>query len=105
MSTDTTESTTPVPRGRVRPHHLVIGLGVLFAAITVASGIAGGLEGWEDDSAITRHVFRGGVAWAILRRYVQRPYRIRIKTRPEHAIILGIFALIGVSGFVTEIFR
>lgn len=228
MSTDTVESTEPVTRGRVRPHHLVIGLGVLFAAVTVASGIAGGLEGWEDDSTITRHVFAGvpgalqvafytltpaliiygafafadrvknwerggpdrrplttknakhrladfrdgvymrtllrdpaagvmhsmiyfgflillgvttvleidhqlpedwkflhgqvyqaysfvgdaagaiflgGIAWAILRRYVQRPYRIRIKTRPEHAIILGVFALIGVSGFVTEMFR
>ena len=27
-------------------------------------------------------VFTGGVVWAILRRYVQRPYRIRIKTKP-----------------------
>ena len=25
-------------------------------------------------------VFLGGVVWAIVRRYVQRPYRIRIKT-------------------------
>ena len=24
--------------------------------------------------------------WAIVRRYVQRPYRIRIKTKPEHAV-------------------
>ena len=34
-------------------------------------------------------VFLGGVIWAIVRRYVQRPYRIRIKSKPEHAIILG----------------
>ena len=34
-------------------------------------------------------VFVGGVVWAIVRRYVQRPYRIRIKTKPEHAVILG----------------
>ena len=44
-------------------------------------------------------VFVVGVAWAILRRYVQRPYRIRIKTKPEHALILGTFLVIGLSGF------
>ncbi|NDG77011.1 MAG: iron-sulfur protein, partial [Acidimicrobiia bacterium] len=35
-------------------------------------------------------VFTAGVVWAILRRYVQRPYRIRIKSKPEHAWILGV---------------
>ncbi len=50
-------------------------------------------------------VFVIGVAWAIGRRYAQRPYRIRIKTKPEHALILGTFFLIGVSGFFTEAFR
>jgi len=50
-------------------------------------------------------VFIGGVAWAIARRYVQRPYRIRIKTRPEHAVILGVFLAIGLSGFGAEMFR
>ena len=34
-------------------------------------------------------LFLVGVFWAIVRRYVQRPYRIRIKTKPEHAVILG----------------
>ena len=29
-------------------------------------------------------VFLGGDPWAFLRRYIQRPYRIRIKTKPEH---------------------
>src|SRR5690606_22046136 len=29
-----------------------------------------------------------GVLWAIVRRYVQRPYRIRIKSKPEHVVIL-----------------
>jgi len=43
--------------------------------------------------------------WAIMRRYVQRPYRIRIKTKPEHALILGTFLAIGVTGFLTEMFR
>jgi nitrate reductase gamma subunit len=36
-------------------------------------------------------VFLAGVVWAIVRRYVQRPYRIRIKSKPEHAAILGTF--------------
>ena len=44
----------------------------------------------------------GGITWAIVRRYVQRPYRIRIKSKPEHAIILGTFFVIGATGFVTE---
>jgi Fe-S oxidoreductase/nitrate reductase gamma subunit len=46
-----------------------------------------------------------GVVWAILRRYVQRPYRIKIKTKPEHAVILGVFLLLAVSGFMTEGYR
>ncbi|MFZ9716896.1 MAG: iron-sulfur protein, partial [Ilumatobacteraceae bacterium] len=50
-------------------------------------------------------VFTGGVVWAILRRYVQRPYRIRIKTKPEHALILGVLLAIGVTGFGAEMFR
>jgi Fe-S oxidoreductase/nitrate reductase gamma subunit len=50
-------------------------------------------------------VFTFGVAWAIWRRYVQRVYRIRIKTKPEHAVILGTFLVIGLSGFGTEAFR
>ena len=50
-------------------------------------------------------LFLVGIGWAIARRYVQRPYRIRIKTKPEDAMILGTFTLIGVSGFVTEAFR
>jgi len=50
-------------------------------------------------------VFTAGVVWAILRRYVQKPYRIRIKSKPEHAWILGVMLAIGVSGFGTEMFR
>lgn len=50
-------------------------------------------------------VFLGGIIWAVVRRYIQRPYRIRIKTKPEHAVILGVFGLIGVSGFGAEMFR
>jgi Fe-S oxidoreductase/nitrate reductase gamma subunit len=50
-------------------------------------------------------VFTAGVVWAIVRRYVQRPYRIRIKSKPEHALILGTLLAIGVSGFGAEMFR
>ena len=50
-------------------------------------------------------VFTAGVVWAIVRRYIQRPYRIRIKSKPEHAIILGVMLLIGLSGFGAEMFR
>ncbi|MFM8811588.1 MAG: heterodisulfide reductase-related iron-sulfur binding cluster [Actinomycetota bacterium] len=50
-------------------------------------------------------VFTGGVIWAIVRRYVQRPYRIRIKTKPEHALGLGVLLAIGVTGFGAEMFR
>ena len=50
-------------------------------------------------------VFLIGVLWAIVRRYVVGPYRIRIKSKPEHAVILGQFLVIGVTGFVTEACR
>jgi Fe-S oxidoreductase len=46
-----------------------------------------------------------GVGWAIVRRYVVRPYRIRIKSRPEHAVILGTLLAIGVTGFGAEAYR
>ncbi|HEX5947403.1 MAG TPA: heterodisulfide reductase-related iron-sulfur binding cluster [Acidimicrobiales bacterium] len=50
-------------------------------------------------------LFLIGVVWAIVRRYVQRPYRIRIKSKPEHAVILGTFFAIGVTGFGAEAYR
>lgn len=46
-----------------------------------------------------------GTMWAIIRRFVQRPYRIRIKTKPEHVLILGTFWMLAVTGFTTEMFR
>jgi Fe-S oxidoreductase/nitrate reductase gamma subunit len=52
--------------------------------------------------------FLVGTVWAIVRRYGprrMRPYRIRIKSRPEHAVILGVFAAIGITGFGAEAFR
>ena len=50
-------------------------------------------------------LFLVGVFWAIGRRYVQKPYRIRIKSKPEHAAGLFVLAAIGVTGFLAEIFR
>jgi Fe-S oxidoreductase/nitrate reductase gamma subunit len=50
-------------------------------------------------------VFMVGIVWAIVRRYVQRPYRIRIKSKPEHALILGTLFFLGASGFMAEGFR
>jgi len=50
-------------------------------------------------------IFMVGMAWAIVRRYVQRPYRIRIKSKPEHAWILGTLFAIGLTGFGAEMFR
>ncbi len=49
--------------------------------------------------------FLAGIMWALVRRYIQRPYRIRIKSRPEHAMGLGVFLLLGLSGFGAEMFR
>jgi Fe-S oxidoreductase/nitrate reductase gamma subunit len=50
-------------------------------------------------------VFTVGVVWAIVRRYVQRPYRIRIKTKPEHALILATLLGLGLTGYWAEMFR
>jgi Fe-S oxidoreductase/nitrate reductase gamma subunit len=50
-------------------------------------------------------LFLVGVFWAIARRYVQRPYRIRTKTKAEHGAALFILAAIGITGFLAEMFR
>jgi len=50
-------------------------------------------------------LFLIGIIWAIGRRYVQRPYRIRIKTKPEHAVILTMFLVLALTGFATEMVR
>ena len=52
--------------------------------------------------------FTISIVWAILRRYgprAFRPYRIRIKSKPEHAMILGTFLAISVTGYGAEAFR
>jgi Fe-S oxidoreductase/nitrate reductase gamma subunit len=43
-----------------------------------------------------------GIFWAIGRRYLAAPYRIRTKTRPEDGLILGMFAVLGLTGFLAE---
>ncbi len=50
-------------------------------------------------------MFLIGIGWAISRRYAQRPYRIRIKTRPEDLMILATFLIIGLTGFFVEAAR
>ena len=62
-------------------------------------------EGYAFIGDLAGAVFLGGIIWAILRRYVQRPYRIRIKSKPEHAIILGTLFAMGVTGYLAEMFR
>ena len=69
--------------------------GDVYRAYTLVGDVAGVL-------------FLVGVVWAILRRFGPRrfrPYRIRIKTKPEHAAGLVVFAAIGVPGFGAEAFR
>lgn len=50
-------------------------------------------------------LFLIGVFWAIGRRYIQQPYRIRVKTKAEHGAALFVLAAIGVTGFAAEMFR
>jgi len=46
-----------------------------------------------------------GCVWALARRYVQKPYRIRIKSKPEHLVGLVTLLFLGVSGFMAEAYR
>ena len=62
-------------------------------------------QGYSFVADLAGLLFLIGVGWAIVRRYIQRPYRIRIKSKPEHALILGTMAAIGITGFATEMFR
>jgi len=65
----------------------------------------GTYEGFSAIGDAAGLVFLTGLGWAVYRRYIRRVYRIRIKTKPEHAVILATFILIGVTGFTTEVFR
>jgi Fe-S oxidoreductase len=53
-------------------------------------------------------MFFAGLMWALSRRLGPRsmqPYRIRIKNKPEHFVILGTLLAISISGFGAEAFR
>ncbi|HUP15489.1 MAG TPA: 4Fe-4S dicluster domain-containing protein [Acidimicrobiia bacterium] len=50
-------------------------------------------------------VYLGGLGWAFTRRYLQRPWRLRSKTKPEDGVILVLLASIGVTGLTTEAAR
>jgi len=68
------------------------------------------LHGWfyEGYSAVldlAGIAFLIGLAWAFVRRYVQKPWRLRAKTRPEDAWILLTLAAIGLTGLLTEAAR
>ncbi|MGZ4708491.1 MAG: (Fe-S)-binding protein [Acidimicrobiales bacterium] len=62
-------------------------------------------EGYSLVGDVAGTTFLIGVIWAGVRRYIQRPYRIRIKTKPEHAVILAVFLSFGITGFLTEAYR
>jgi Fe-S oxidoreductase/nitrate reductase gamma subunit len=62
-------------------------------------------EGYKVVGDTAGILFLIGVTWAILRRYVWRPYRIRVKTRPEDAVILGTLWVIGATGLLTQAVR
>ncbi len=46
-----------------------------------------------------------GVTWAIVRRYVRRPYRIRTKTKSDHLWGLGTLLVLAITGFGVEAWR
>lgn len=46
-----------------------------------------------------------GLGWALGRRYLTRPLRLRTKTKPEDLWVLTLLVLIGVTGFLTEAAR
>ncbi len=50
-------------------------------------------------------IYLGGLAWAMVRRYGQRPWRLRSKTKPEDGLILATLSLIGITGLTTEAAR
>ncbi len=77
-------------------HQLPTDLKFLHGRVYMAYSFIGDLAGV---------VFLAGIVWAVVRRYIQRPYRIRIKTKAQHAAILAVFGIIGVTGFLAEGFR
>jgi len=50
-------------------------------------------------------LFLVGLGWAVVRRYVIKVYRVRIKTRPEDGLILGTLFVMGLTGLLAEAAR
>lgn len=50
-------------------------------------------------------VFLAGLAFAFFGRYLFPSWRIRSKTKPEDGVILGVLALTGITGLLTEAAR
>jgi len=62
-------------------------------------------QGYSATLDLASLVFLAGVALFAINRYVVRPGRIRTKTKPEDALILGLLALMGLTGIATEAAR
>ncbi len=50
-------------------------------------------------------MFLGGLAWAVYRRFIQKPWRLKQKTKSEDVWTLTLLAAIGVSGLLVEAAR
>ncbi|MCJ7780791.1 MAG: respiratory nitrate reductase subunit gamma, partial [Acidimicrobiia bacterium] len=62
-------------------------------------------QGYSAVLDVAAAAFVVGIVWAAVRRYGQKPWRLRGKTRPEDAWILFTLGLIGVTGLLTEAAR
>src|SRR5262245_1401812 len=60
-ATTATEAATGTPRKRLTTSNIVIGIGIAFALVTLASGLSSALWPRHDPSEETREVF-GGVS-------------------------------------------
>ena len=87
--------TTTLEVNHQLPEDLKFLHGDVYRGYALVGDVAGGL-------------FLVGLLMAVARRYGPRrlrPYRIRIKSKPEHVVILGVFLAIGITGFGAEAFR
>jgi Fe-S oxidoreductase len=57
---------------------------------------------WSAFADLCGILFLTGLSWAFARRYVIKVYRIRIKTRPEDAVILLTLFVLGLTGLLAE---
>jgi len=59
-------------------------------------------QGYSFVGDVAGVLFLIGITWAALRRYVQRPYRLKVKTKPEDAVILATLWILGATGLLVE---